>query len=451
MCSTNTHEADTSTESLERELCELSAHLAAGMCRWLLLVGEFDERRAWAASGALSCAHWLSWRCGIGLRAGYEQVRVAGALRTLPLISNAFAAGELSYSKVRAMTRIANAENEEYLLTLGQHASGAQLEKIVSGYRRAVRGSRDVARRAYEERYLYTSYGQDGSMTVEARVPVEDGAILVAALDQVCTNAGFESDECSAEQSPGRLTARRADALIALARSELAGATQGQAAADPVEVVVHVDVQSLAEEETVERCELEGGPVIAPETARRLSCDGGVRRILERDGKPLSVGRRTRSVPPALKRVLRDRDQGRCRFPGCTHKQYLHAHHIQHWARGGPTDLDNLVQLCSHHHRLVHEGGYQVERGGPEGLRFLRPNGWPIPERPPRSRATGPGLAAQHERRGVAIDDHTCKPLSSGQPCDYGMAVEGLLQEEGRLEWPLLDKPPGADAPAAPD
>jgi hypothetical protein len=122
-------------ELLEREICELSAHIAVGMCRWLELVGEFDERRGWADWGACSCAHWLSWRCAIGLRAARENVRVARCLRGLPLVSEAFAAGQLSYTQVRALTRVATAENEEYLVMLGRHSTGEQLEKIVAGYR----------------------------------------------------------------------------------------------------------------------------------------------------------------------------------------------------------------------------------------------------------------------------------------------------------------------------
>jgi hypothetical protein len=189
---------------------------------------------------------------------------------------------------------------------------------------------------------------------------------------------------CSAEHRRGSLRARRADALVALARAELSSDSCGIAGGDPVEVTVHVDVETLAADEIGDRCELTGGPSIAPETVRRLGCDPGVVRILERDGRPLSVGRRTRTVPPALKRALSDRDRC-CRFPGCDHERYLHAHHIRHWARGGPTSLANLVHLCSYHHRLVHEGGFAAQRTPAGGVGFCRPDGRPIPPstRPP--------------------------------------------------------------------
>lgn len=137
-----------------------------------------------------------------------------------------------------------------------------------------------------------------------------------------------------------------------------------------MQLVVHVDAETLAQDRIVERSEIEEGPALAPETVCLLGCDAMLERIVERDGKPLSLGRRRRTIPPALRRALRARDYC-CHFPGCTHSRFLHAHHIHHWARGGPTNLDNLVQLCSYHHRLVHEGGYHIEHAG--ALRRLLP------------------------------------------------------------------------------
>jgi hypothetical protein len=238
---------------------------------------------------------------------------------------------------------------------------------------------------------------------------------------------------------------RRADALIALARAQLASDQQQHAGPDPVELTVHVDVESLASEEIQERSELANGPAIAPETARRLGCDASLVRIIERDGRPLTVGRRTRSIPPALRRVLTDRDP-QCRFPSCTHQRYLHAHHIEHWARGGATDLSNLIHLCPQHHRLVHEGGYAVERGSGGAIRFVRPDGTPIPERPPPQQPRGPGLRERTADLGVRPDEDTCMPLSAGDPIDYGMAIDGILQEDQRAQPP----PPAAAPPPAP-
>jgi hypothetical protein len=218
---------------------------------------------------------------------------------------------------------------------------------------------------------------------------------------------------------------------VAIARTALDAGLSGTASGDSCELVVHVDAATLADERVHERSELAGGPVLAPETVRRLGCDAALVRIIEKDGRPLSVGRRRRTIPPALRRALRSRD-GACAFPGCTHSKFLHAHHIEHWARGGETKIGNLVQLCSHHHRLVHEGGYQVERAGSKSFRFRRQDGRLIPRSPKARTARGPTIRQRQEASGLVIDELTCQPRSHGDTCDYGIAVEGLLRK--RLE-----------------
>ena len=161
------------------------------------------------------------------------------------------------------------------------------------------------------------------------------------------------------------------------------------------EMVVHVDLEALTGEGG--SCLTESGAVLAPSTAMRLACDAALVALIEdSEGKPLSVGRKTRVIPTALRRALDARDKG-CMFPGCSHRRYLQRHHIQHWARGGNTDIENLVRLCPTHHRLVHEGGYSV-RAGDGGFEFLRPDGSAVPpnlvgERghPPKLRSVAPG------------------------------------------------------------
>jgi hypothetical protein len=400
-------------DQLEREICELAAHIAAATCRWLLLIAEFDRREGWGQWGSLTCAHWLSWRCGIGIRAAREHVRVARALEGLPLVRAAFATGELTYTKARALTRVAIAETEADLVTIARHATGAQLDKLALSYTRAIRVSEQDLEEQEQQQRLAVNWQADGSFAIHGRLTAENGALLLAALEAIETPD--ELANAGADQ-------RQAAALVALARGE----------AKPCEVVVHVDADSLTGERIKERCEVQDGPGLAPETARRLGCDGSVVRIIERDGKPLSVGRRTRVISPALRRPLRTRDQGACRFPGCTHKQWLHAHHIRHWARGGPTDLTNLVQLCSHHHKLVHEGGYGVALDEAGQISFHRPDGTVIPEQCAGEPTRGPSLIAQNEERRLAIDDHTCFPKSAGDRLDYHHAVFCLMQERQR-------------------
>jgi hypothetical protein len=439
VCSILTEPDDTQTAprplaELEVEICELAGHIAAATCRWLLLVAEFDQRGGWAEWGVYSCAHWLSWRCSIGLGTARDQVRVARRLQEMPLVRQAFATGELSYSKVRALARVVTPEIEEDLVEIALHASGSQVEKLVRGYRGALAVSLDAVKAAHEQRFLDWTWEDDGSFRFQARLSADDGALLLSALRAAEeTPTATPTATATATEPPAtspatahNAEARRADALVTLARSALAGGLAERTGGDPCEIVVHVDAESLAGDDIHARSGLADGPSLAPETVRRLGCDASLVRIVERDGQPLSVGRRTRTIPPALRRALRARDHG-CRFPGCTHQRYLHAHHIHHWARGGETALENLVHLCSHHHRLVHEGGFRVERSGPHSIEFRRPDGRPIPRVGPRMRATGPTLECQEHGRRASIDEFTCMPRSAGDPLDYGIAVEGLL------------------------
>jgi hypothetical protein len=407
-------EKSASLLELEREICELAAHIAVATCRWLLLLAEFDSREGWADCGLKSCAHWLSWKCSFALGVAREKLRIAHRLEELPLVREAFSRGELSYCKVRALTRAATPETEEGLLEIARHATGAQLEKLVRCYSSALSATLGSAQRQQELRYLRWSWNDDGSLRVEGRLTADDGALLINALNGVEEQCA-EGDDYVASLAG----ARRADALITLAR--------GAAGAGAVpELVVHVDAATLTTDGVVERSEVADGPTIPAETARRLGCDAAVVRIVEQDGRPLTVGRRTRTIPPAIRRALRSRDDG-CRFPGCAHSRFLHAHHIQHWARGGATTLENLVQLCSYHHRLVHEGGFRVERSGRGAVRFRRPDGRAIAPAPGCGSALGGSLAEQHRARGVIVDASTCRPLSAGDRMDYGLAVEVLL------------------------
>jgi hypothetical protein len=397
-----------SLEILEHEICELGAHIAAATCRWLLLIAEFDRREGWAKPGLLSCAHWLSWQCGIGLRTAQEHLRVAHALGALPSIRTAFGAGQLTYSKVRALTRVATPETEEDLLMIALHATGAQLDRLAQRYGRAIRAETGGSEEPDDRLQLHADWLEDGSLSLHGRLSAEDGALLLAALQAV---------ELPREADGLRLAQRRAAALAELARG----------AARPCEVVVHVDADSLAGERIHERCEVADGPALAPETARRLACDGSLVRIVERDGTPLSVGRKRRVVSPALRRALRSRDGGGCAFPGCTNEQWLHAHHITHWAHGGATELSNLVGLCSRHHRLVHEGGYRIRRSPAGAISVEQPDGSVIPAAPPAPAIRGPGLPAR--QRGLRIDRDACAPRSAGGRLDYDHAVFALMQQ----------------------
>jgi hypothetical protein len=229
--------------------------------------------------------------------------------------------------------------------------------------------------------------------------------------------------DVSAESRP-TLSERRADALIAMADALLEADQSRRSGGDRFQVVVHVDTATLAADAGDGRSELADGAPLARETARRLACDAAIVPLLERDGRPLSVGRKTRSVPSPLRRALASRDRG-CRFPGCTSHSAVDAHHIEHWAHGGPTSLENLVQLCRFHHRLLHEGGYTVERAGHE-LVFRRPDGRRLRAvpRPPRGR---PAALKEGNRRRALIHADACVP-ETYSPMDLGLCVDAMLR-----------------------
>ena len=392
-----------SLDELDVELATLASHIYAGTCRWLELVAEMDRRGGWAEEGRGSCADWLAWRCALTPRSAREHVRVARTLPEVPMIHAAFAHGELSYAKVRALTRVATAENEEGLLEPARVFTAAQLERAVRAYRRV---TTEESRDLQEAAYLGVFWEPDGSLAIHGRLAPEDGALFLRALEAL-RDRQWGHTRGSAEPQPAR-QASRSEALVALCDAALAHPGEGRPAGERYQVVVHVDGNVLSEDGEG-ACELEDGSAVSPETARRLACDASLVRN----------GRKTRAIPPAMRRALRSRDRG-CRFPGCENRRFLDAHHVHHWARGGPTRMGNLLLLCRRHHRLVHEGGYRVDRRG----RFYDPSGQRLPAVPQLPRVSPSDLLDRN--RPLRIDHDTCDP-GTGDPMNLTYAVEALL------------------------
>jgi hypothetical protein len=357
-------------------------------------------------------------------------VRVARRLEEMPLVRSAFARGELSYSKVRALTRLGPIESEAELLELARHATSAHLERIVRGYRGVLAAEGD---RAYRERFLSFSHEDDGSLVIRGRLPAEEGALLLKALevareglaaDQPRDQAGDAERVPDARTHPADVT--NADALAHVAESVLSHGAGSSTTADRFQVVVHVDSQVLSSDDAAGRCETEHGAPLSPAAAQRLTCDASLVAMVQRSGQALALGRKNRSLSTALRRALHARDGG-CRFPGCTARRRVDAHHIEHWARGGRTDLTNLVALCRHHHRLVHEGGFCVETLGSGRLAFVGPDGRRISPAPRPPRGDCGELLRRQRRAGLEVDPETCVPLWSGENLDLGMAVDAVL------------------------
>lgn len=383
--------APSSIDELDAAICALARQMNAETYRLLVLIREFDERFGWAKWSFGSCAEWLAWRCQLSLSAAREKVRTAHALRRMPSIAQAFADGRLSYSKVRALTRVAEPQDEGRLLAYALSATAVQVEERCREIRNGGPESVGGARRAWERRALVLRRDVvRGVLAISVEVPLVDGELIAQALEravaagEVALGIEFELGNrpfgvCDGDREPsaGGWRAQQADALVAIAKAYLAGSAASAEevaaapAADHYQVVVHVDDSALRG--SAGRSDL---PI---ETVKRLACDGSVVTVVEdEDGTPLDVGRKRRTVSTALRRALVSRDRC-CSFPGCRNRRYLQAHHLRHWAEGGATSLVNLTLLCSHHHRLLHEGGFTVRRESTRELCFRRADGRVIP------------------------------------------------------------------------
>jgi hypothetical protein len=428
-----------SLADLEAQITELAGHLNAANYRWLTLIGEFDRRQGWWDGSLHSCAHWLNFKVGLNLGAAREKVRVAHALAGVPKIAAAMARGELSYSKVRALTRVATAATEENLLMIALHGTAYHVERVVSLFRRA-QEAEELSREAQQQagRAVDYWYDTDGSLVLKARLPALGGALLVKALEAALeTVPATKLSVEFAEEQPISYSTRRADALARVAEAYLqkpAGSAE-MSTADRYQVVVHVDAQTL-QDRSAGRCQVDHGPALPAETVRRLACDASLVRIIETEqGEVLDVGRKTRSIPPAIRRALNTRDPGCC-FPGCTYRHYLDAHHVEHWADGGETKLKNLVTLCRAHHRLVHEGGVTVAARPGGGWRFARPDGreYDMPDRAPSPDHDWTALRDAHSELGIQIDGDTAATRWRGERMDYELGVWVLCHQHERAE-----------------
>jgi len=342
---------------LEAQICELAGHLAAATCRFLVLLADFDARRGWASWEMNSCAQWLSWKCQMGSGAAREHVRVARALRDLPVIREEFAAGRLSYAKVRALTRIATPETEAGLAELAGPMTGNQLERFARAHRK-VSHADDAAARV--RRRLAWRLEEDGSLAGTFRLPPLAGAALLKALRAA---AGDLEHPHAAGTGDAGVSAETPAPVPAPAPGH---------PADPA------------------RCHVEDGPAVSVGTAQMLGCTAALSWMRHgRDGAVLDLGRRRRRPTAALRRAARERDTCRCRFRGCESRR-IDLHHIQHWANGGRTELANLISLCKYHHMLVHDRGYLIATGPGGTFSFYRPDGTLLPPSPALPSPEGP-------------------------------------------------------------
>lgn len=443
-------------ERLEARICELAGHLAAATCQFLLLVGDFDERAGWASWEMPSCAAWLAWKCQLAPGTAREQVRVARALRQLPVIRGEFAAGRLSYAKVRALTRIATPESEYGLVETTTSFTAGQLERFVRAYRKVERGEQD-GRSAVRTRKLSWRHDETG-ISITVSLPPEEGAVVLQAMRAWMNDVddrlresdahagvdwGSELRPWNQEKAPAE---NLADALTGICGDYLSARAAVADNPDNYQVIIHAGTGAItgvsAEtpsqralamlRETVPllafpeshpayawRSHVEDGAAIDTATLRMIACNATISTMLhDEDGKVLNVGRRSRKPSAALRRAVRERDRYRCRFPGCESRR-VDLHHLRFWANGGATRLENLICLCKRHHAIVHEKGLIIAASS-AGFTFRLPGGAMIPNAPPLPGGSPADLAASH---GAEITCETIIPPHSGGRLDLHEAI----------------------------
>ena len=417
--------AGMSDDEIEERLCALAGALAATEAEFLLLVAELDDRGLWGRPGLRSAAHWLSWRLGMRLGAARERVRVGHALRQLPAIATAFGEGQLSYCKVRALTRVATPATESELLELGLGTTGAQCDQVVRAWRTVL--TPEMSASSQLSRSMRRRTEANGSVVYTLRVASDDAPVVDAALGlaraAVLDEPGrpietAEETALAAEFTCDPPAVRAdADAFLLLAESFVAAGGPTGKRGDGLEVVLHADLATLLaaiepaapqpaeteptateapatqQSEPTQREQAEptqpepeqgtsgrasvrspSGQPLLTATALRRMCENSVRVFLtDPEGRPLDLGRRVRHATKKQRRVLHDRHDGHCGYPGCTQRRRLIPHHVHWWTHGGLTDLDNLILVCPTHHRAVHEVGYTVRALGDGRFAFARP------------------------------------------------------------------------------
>jgi hypothetical protein len=474
----DTGPASVPLERLEAQICELAGHLAAATCRFLVLLGDFDARRGWASWEMTSCAAWLSWKCQMSSGTAREHVRVARALRDLPVISGEFGAGRLSYAKVRALTRIATPDTEADLAELAGPMTGNQLERFARAHRQ-VSTVDDAAARI--RRRLAWRIEDDGSLAGTFHLPPLAGAVLLKALraaagdlehphrpdaehEPAAQETGVSAETPAAGQPEPPTSSSLADALLTIAEAFLAGKVATAGDPEVYQVIVHVGTDAITPASPAgvsaetpagvsaetraggpgdpadpARCHVEDGPAISVSTAQLIGCASSWTWMLhDSAGKLLDLGRRRRRPNAALRRAARERDKCRCRFPGCESRR-VDLHHIQYWSNGGQTKLDNLVSLCKYHHLLVHDRGYLIAAARDGTFTFYRPDGTMIPASPSLPQADG-AIGDWHD---ADITSETIIPPWYGERLDLDYAIYTCFANAANQASGLL--PPQAD------
>ncbi len=330
---------------LEAEVAQVCGVANAAAGRLVVLIADVLATGSWEGADILSPAHWVGWKCGVSPNRARRLVSMARRLPELPETRAAFEAGELSEDQVALICRHAPAAADASVAEFARHATHSQLSRVLSKY--VFENEKEEPEP--ERRRVDFGHDDDGWWRCWGVLGSEEGAKVQRALELERERRKLDS---------------WADALVAVAERCLAADHASRGHHDAQTVVVHLRQDGGGH--------LHLGPGLPDAVLRHLGCDGRV-KTMEHDhrGVAVSVGRAMRIVPERTRLVIEERDRG-CRVPGCDHTAWLQVHHIQHWLDGGPTDTWNLVALCSHHHRLHHQGNFHIEGNAddPDGLVF---------------------------------------------------------------------------------
>jgi len=359
-----------SNDEIDETLTHFVGLTSASQARICELVAEVDRRQQFLADGSRSLTDWLSARFSIRHKTARQLVSVARRLSDLPELSERFAAGEFSLDQVDAISRMATADTEEGLIEEALGLSNALLDRKA---RRANPPSKEDERTVFDRRAMYLQWNLDESeLNLRANLDAVGGEIVQKAVKDA-------ADKIPPNPETGvfdSYSARMADGLV-----EVCATTGDQTSVSPPQITVHADLEALT---TIDSgvTELGSGGLVPNETAQRLSCDCVVETVITDGSQIIGVGRNSRTIPGWLRRLVHHRDGGTCVFHGCDNTNWLQVHHIVHWSKGGPTDLDNLILLCGFHHRYLHEQDWSITTGPGGVFQFRKPDRTPYP--PPK-------------------------------------------------------------------
>ncbi|MGH8891023.1 MAG: HNH endonuclease [Acidothermaceae bacterium] len=417
-------------DELAAEIVSAAGRLSAATCAWLLLVAKFDAASGHVRAGFASTAHWLSFACGLAHRTAVEQVRVARALAAHEALSREMGAGRLSYSHVRAISRVAGPTEHQLvdeLIEVAQYGTVAHLETIVRGFRTVddIEGNstRDV------REYVKHSWNDSSLWQLSARLDPERGEVISSAIKSLAERE---------ELSP-------ADALVRLAEIGLAAladadkpprALRGH---ERAAVVVHLDAANLqpaVEPRSAERARpfarITNGPGLPWRVVERLLCAGRIRPMVFDGESALDVGRTQRLVTERQYRALIVRHHGHCAVPGCSNVKGLDGHHVIPWSQGGRTDLDNLILLCEPHHLGVHNDELFVTAQRRGRFTFTRTDGTSMMPAPTKDDHSGSVLQLHEAHDAVAPNAATGNWTGQRLEPEYAVSVLAHRRERAR-------------------